>query len=118
MKVNPNHSSVNVAAQEKQEESVLNYYKKLIALRKSSEYREIFTYGDFRPIFEEEKDILAYCRCMNDAEIIVVANFAADSKTVRSDKLAHRQILLSNAAVELTGNALTLQTAQVVVLRS
>ena len=63
-----------------------------------------------------KKDILAYCRSMNGKDVIVVANFAADSKTVCSDKLANRQILLSNAVVELRDNALTLQPAQVAVL--
>lgn len=116
LKVNPNYSSVNVAVQQKQKESVLNYYKKLIALRKSPQYREVFTYGDFQPVFEEEKDILSYCRCMNGTDVVVIANFAPDEKTVRADILMNRQILLSNAAVELRENTLTLQSAQVVVL--
>ena len=116
LKVNPNYVSVNVAEQKKREDSVLNYYKKLIALRKAPEYREVFTYGDFQPVFEEEKDIFAYCRCLNGREVIVVANFASDDKTVHSEILLNRQILLSNADVKLIGNVLTLHSAQVVVL--
>ncbi|MBQ5867446.1 MAG: alpha-glucosidase, partial [Oscillospiraceae bacterium] len=59
LKVNPNYSYLNVAAQEQDENSVLNYYKKLIALRKSEAFREIFTYGAFEPLFETEEHILA-----------------------------------------------------------
>ena len=58
LKVNPNYTSVNVALQEKQENSILNYYRKLIALRKSPEYREVFTYGGFEPLLEERENIL------------------------------------------------------------
>lgn len=94
----------------------MQYYKKLIALRKSPQYREVFTYGDFQPVFEEEKDIFAYCRSMNGTDVIVIANFAPDEKTVRADYLLNRQILLSNADVVLRGDALTLESAQVVVL--
>ena len=118
LKVNPNYSSVNVAAQEKQKDSVLRYYKTLIALRKSPQYREIFTYGDFQPVFEGEKDILAYCRGMNGTDVMVIANFGSDEKTLRADLLKNRKVLLSNAAAELRDNTLTLQSAQVVVLGS
>jgi len=116
LKVNPNYCDLNVAAQKKQQESVLTYYKKLIALRKSPQYREVFTYGDFQPIFEEEKDIMAYCRSMNGTDVVVIANFASDDKTVQADILMNRQILLSNTDAALRDNALTLKPAQVVVL--
>ena len=33
--MNPNYASINAAAEEKDPGSVLNYYKKMIALRKS-----------------------------------------------------------------------------------
>ena len=67
LKVNPNYVCVNVAEQENREDSVLNYYKKLIALRKSPEYRELFTYGDFEPMLEDREKILAYRRSLDAA---------------------------------------------------
>ena len=45
LRLNDNYPDVNVASQEKDTDSVLNYYKKLIALRKSDTYKDIFTYG-------------------------------------------------------------------------
>lgn len=44
-KVNENYKAINVAAQEKDPSSVLNYYRRLAALRKSDEFKELFTYG-------------------------------------------------------------------------
>jgi len=48
LKVNPLFKDVNVEAQEQDPDSVLNYYRKLVALRKSDELKEVFTYGKFR----------------------------------------------------------------------
>ena len=54
MPVNENYKVVNVAEEEKEYGSILNFYKRLIAFYKSEEYNEILTYGDFRPIYEKE----------------------------------------------------------------
>ena len=116
LKVNPNYLSINVAAQEKNEDSVLNYYKKLLMLRKSEEYHEIFTYGDFAPLFEGEENLLAYSRTLEGQSVFVLANFSADSKCIHSDIFKGRNILISNSRVVLEENALELQSAQVVVL--
>ena len=116
LKVNPNYHAINVAAQERDEDSVLNYYKKLLALRKSDAYREIFTYGDFAPLFETEENILAYSRTKNGASVIVAANFGPDKKCLRSAVLENRIILLSNDRTVLEGDMLELLPSQVVVL--
>lgn len=62
LKVNPNYIQTNAAEEEKDAASVLQYYRQLIALRKSDSYREAFTYGEFCPAFEDEKDIFAFTR--------------------------------------------------------
>ena len=53
LKVNENYKAINVAAQEKDPSSVLNYYRRLVALRKSDEFRELFTYGRCVPAYED-----------------------------------------------------------------
>lgn len=116
LKVNPNYRSINVSAQEKDEDSVLNYYKKLLTLRKSEEYREIFTYGDFTPLFETEENILAYRRNLEGKDVIVVANFGQMECCLRNDMFRNRRVLLSNENVMLKDDTLKLHTAQVVVL--
>lgn len=116
LKVNPNYTRVNVAAQERDENSVLHYYRKLIALRKSEDYREVFTYGDVTPLWDTEDDILAYRRSLNGKEAMVVANFAPTEKRLKDPVLQNRTVLLSNAAVVLKEDTLELQPSQVVVL--
>ena len=116
LKVNPNYVSVNVAQQEAREDSILNYYKKLLALRKSEEFRELFTYGDFRPMLETEDGILSYCRSLNEKNVVVVANFGKDSAVVSDDFFADSRCLLTNAELTADGNQLKLAPSQVVVL--
>ena len=116
LKVNPNYASVNVAQQEVREDSILNYYKKLIALRKSKDFRELFTYGDFRPMLETEDGILSYCRSLNEKNVVVVANFGKDSAAVSDDLFADSRCLLTNAELTADGNQLKLAPSQVVVL--
>jgi len=116
LKVNPNYPHLNVAAQEQDENSVLNYYKKLIALRKSEAYREVFTYGDLEPLFETEAYILAYRRSLNGCDVIVAANFGAVENCLQDRIFQNRTVLMSNGTVVLKEDALELQPSQVVVL--
>lgn len=115
LKVNPNYPSVNVACQESKPDSVLNYYKKLISLRKSENYRELFTYGDFVPAYEREDLIFAYRRVLEEKEVLVIANFDAKTRTLENIPQG-KQVLLSNGEVCQEAGKLHLQPSQVVVL--
>lgn len=100
---NPNYTQINVAEQEKRGESVLNYYKKLIALRKNPAYCEIFTYGKFVPAYEEENEIFAFDRESeeNGAKIRIVANFGENSVVLDMRNSAGEvKVLLSNMGKE------------------
>lgn len=116
LKVNPNYVSVNVASEEKREDSLLNYYKKLIALRKSPEYREVLTYGDFVPVFATEDHILAYSRVLEGNQVQVLANFGQQAAQLHSDDFHDCKLLLSNGSFDADGDTITLQSGQVVVV--
>lgn len=45
MKVNPDYKRISVARQEKDGESVLNFYRKLTGLRRGGKYASVMTYG-------------------------------------------------------------------------
>ena len=72
-----------VAEQEGRTDSVLQYYRKLIALRKSEDYRSTFTYGEFVPAYEKEEGVFSYFRINKESgqRILVIGNYgkAADS---------------------------------------
>lgn len=117
LKVNPNYKEINVKKQLTDEDSVLSYYRKLLALRKSEEWKEVFTYGKFIPLFETEDNIFAYERKLNNKSAIVIANFNREEKTLQFDNMANRSVLLNNMKnVQVNDNQITLQPCQVIVL--
>lgn len=123
--LNPNYTEINVAAQEEREDSVLNYYKKLIALRKNPKYKEIFTYGSFVPIYEEYADIFAFERVADDGEgmICVAANYGTECVTLDIKQSSIRdEVLLSNTKREnewrkemTSQGTVTLKSCEVIV---
>ena len=118
LKVNPNHKTINVAAQEKDKDSVLNFYRQLVALRKNDLYRDTFTYGDFKPLFEENDSILAFVRNNKEANqnIVVVANFS-QSDVVTTLPYSIRKVLLCNGDNVLHNDtAVTLKSCECAVL--
>lgn len=115
LKVNDNYPEINVAAQENDPDSVLNYYRRLTALRKSPEYRQLFTYGKFRPAFEKSYRILAYYREKDNQRVLVAANFGRETQHLHLTG-AVKKPLLTNSGRTFTGNTLTIASCQVAVL--
>lgn len=72
MPVNPYYKRINAAAQIGDEDSVYNYYRKLISLRK--EY-PIIVNGDFELVGEDNADVFAYLRHWKDQILWVACNF-------------------------------------------
>lgn len=119
LKVNPNFTQINVKEQEQRKDSVLNYYKALLTLRKSEKYREVFTYGDFVPFMEEEDSILAFERRTKEKAVMVIANFGESAKKITLVDSPDNQILLSNKDyIQMQGEDLYLESGQVVVLEA
>ncbi|MGN0908388.1 MAG: DUF3459 domain-containing protein, partial [Succinivibrio sp.] len=56
--------------------SVLNWYRKLIAIRKSKEHGECLSCGDFAPLPCPDDSFMAYSRKGGGEEIRVYANFS------------------------------------------
>ena len=115
LKVNDNYPEINVAAQENDPDSVLNHYRRLTALRKSPEYRQLFTYGKFRPAFEKSYRVLAYYREKDNQRVLVAANFGREKQHLHLPG-AVKKTLLTNSGREITGSAMTLAPSEVVVL--
>lgn len=96
IKVNPNYKYINVKKNLENENSIFNYYKKLIQIRKSM---DVVVYGDFKLLYKNHKSIFAYTRELNEEKILVVANFYDKKEEFRIDKsIKYNEvnILLSN----------------------
>ena len=118
LKVNPSYKEVNVKAQEQDTDSVLNYYRKLVALRKSDELKEVFTYGEFLPEYENVDGVMAFYRKDESKCILVAANFGKDAATIKL-KSEIEKVWLSNridGTVDCEKDSLNLRSCEVVVL--
>lgn len=116
LKVNSNYKDINVQNQENDPDSVLNYYRKLVATRKSPEYKEVFTYGVFEPAYEDTEHVMAYYRVSDNQRILVAANFGKDAKTIEL-KFPVKKVVLSNVGrKEINEVSLKLDSCEVIVI--
>lgn len=78
--VNPNYTEINVSSQQQDSNSILNFYKSLIQLKKS---HDIFTYGTFNLIDAENEHVFAYIRELDGKRVLVVGNLTDKSATLK-----------------------------------
>ena len=72
IQVNENCSYINAETEQKDPDSIFQYYKKLVQLRK--EY-DVIAYGDVQPLDEKHPTVFAYKRTYQDESLLVVSNF-------------------------------------------
>lgn len=94
LRVNPNYTSINAALQVDDPESVWNFYKRLIALRKDPDYKETIVYGALEPLWEERHNLMAYYR-KGDKTLLVAGNYQREAQEVVLPGI-YRKVLLNN----------------------
>lgn len=115
LKVNPNYTSINAANQQDNPDSVRNFYKKLIALRKDPAYKETIVYGALEPVWKDRHNLMAYYR-KGEKTLLVVGNYQNEVQeiTLPSDC---QDILLNNYAdITQNGNTIQMYGYQVLIL--
>lgn len=71
--VNPNYPAVNVERAMADENSILHFYRRLIALRAGS---ETLKYGDFHMLLPDDPHVFTYERSLRGERVIVCCNFS------------------------------------------
>lgn len=100
IKVNPNYNDINVESQVNDDNSIFNYYRNLISLRK---YEPIIQYGKYNLILEDDENIFAYTRELNGKMVLVICNFSENNIILKlNDKinLKNKKLLISNYKVD------------------
>jgi len=77
--INDNYKMLNVKLELADKTSTLNFYKKLIALRKSE---AVFENGNFELIMNNDPDIFAYLRQNDNAEYLIISNLSNNSRNI------------------------------------
>jgi alpha-glucosidase len=80
--VGPRYAQYNVAMERKDPNSILNWYQKVIALRKSN---PALLEGKYIPLNEDDPNVLAYVRSYKGQNVLVVLNMSGSLQKVNLD---------------------------------
>ena len=102
--------------QENDQNSVLNHFRKMVALRKDN---LLLVYGNYEIIQEEHPTIYAYSRTLDDEKMTVLLNFSESESSISLPNFDHSKKVLINNYNEFSvdKNTITLKPYQAVVLK-
>jgi oligo-1,6-glucosidase len=94
IKVNPNYPAINAAAEEKDPASPLNYFRKVVALRKRN---PALIYGKYTLLDKENTSVYAYTRELDGKKFLILLNFTKSPASAHVDiNAAKSKLVLSN----------------------
>lgn len=91
MRVNPNYREINIEEDALRMDSVVNFYKKAIALHHA---HPALTFGTYAPVDEKNKRVLAYLRRGETETLLVAINLSDKQAKVSFPRLNARECLL------------------------
>ncbi len=96
--MNPNYKEINVEKQKNEEKSIFNFYKKMIALKKE---HDVLNYGTYDLLLEDDPQIYAYTRTLQDEKVIVISNISKEEAVYNEGSFAleRKRLLLNNYEV-------------------
>ena len=94
IKVGPDYETVNAKNEMADPDSVYNYYKKLIHLRKE---KDIMVYGTYELLDPEDEALYVYTRTLGDQKLLVMCNFTKEEQEYTvPETFAGAEVLISN----------------------
>jgi oligo-1,6-glucosidase len=102
--VNGNYKTINVAVEENDPNSCLNYFRKMTKLRKEN---EVLMYGKYTLLDKDNPDVFAYTRELNGRKLLVMLNFS--SKTAKANTgidVSQAKVLINNYSAASTDGTL------------
>ncbi|MGZ3846808.1 MAG: alpha-amylase family glycosyl hydrolase, partial [Flavisolibacter sp.] len=120
IKVAPNFKTINAAAQEKDPNSCLNYFRSLVKLRKDNS--AVLVYGKYTLLDKDNPNVYAYTREGEGQKMLVVLNFSTSQAEAKIPlNIGSATLLLSNykeaPAYNKSKSLLTLKPYQAVIYR-
>ncbi|MFT3682815.1 MAG: alpha-glucosidase [Ferruginibacter sp.] len=119
IKVNPNYSFINQAAEDRDSNSVLNYFRKMIKVRKNN---PALVYGEYALMDKNNASVYAYTRELNNETFYVVLNFTKESVDFNFNefKSINKSLVISNydAADKVAPPVIKLKPYQAVIYKA
>ncbi|SER74922.1 glycoside hydrolase family 13 protein [Salipaludibacillus aurantiacus] len=100
IKVNPNYREINAKQQMSDPDSIFNYYKQLIELRKQE---DVIVYGSYELYMADHEELYVYTRSINGEKLLVILNFFAGEPVFELPEdiaFDHKTLLISNYEVK------------------
>lgn len=114
LKTNPNYKTINASAQEKDPNSCLNYFRKMVKLRKEN---LALIYGKYTLLDKENPAVYAYTREWNGKKFLVLLNFTAKDAAVKTGiDVSKGKVLINNYATTSASETLKPYEATVIEL--
>ena len=79
LKVNPNYQDINLASQEKHEQSIFHFYQSLIAFRKQN---QALIRGEYSDPLPDSEEVYAFVRSYQAEEVLVLVNFTNQAQII------------------------------------
>ena len=115
LEVNENYKKINVKLQIDNKYSILNFYKKLIDLRKSKEYKEAIVYGDFIPTLENYDNVIAFYRKGVNKNLMIIINYQGKEQIIDFNKM-HKVLINNYKDIKFINNKVLLKAYQGIVM--
>jgi oligo-1,6-glucosidase len=113
--VNENYVEINVEAQEKDPNSVLNHFRRMAKLRNEN---KILVYGDYEILQKEHPTVYAYTRAHEGEKWLVLLNFSEETSNFSSPELLQlNEVMINNYdEMDIRGNVVEMKPYQAVIL--
>ncbi|WP_194191332.1 glycoside hydrolase family 13 protein [Clostridium chrysemydis] len=101
IKINPSYKEINVKKEEEDENSILNFYKRIIKIRKEN---DALIYGKYDLILKDDEKIYAYTRKLEDEKFIIICNLTEEKALYEYEEvvLKGENLIISNYEVSET----------------
>lgn len=106
--VNPNYKEINVKSELENPNSVFNFYKQLLAIRKGN---DDLIYGDYKDLAPENQEVFAFTRTGKNNEYLVVLNMTGKMVSFNvNTKFKDYKLVIANQTIEKSSlNSTTLK---------
>ena len=116
LKVNDNKNEINVAAAEKNANSTLHYFRKMIKLRKDN--IDLLVYGKYTLLDAPNADVYAYTRETDKQKVLVLLNFKNKIAVFDKGKMQLGNEMINNMQnLKIEGTKVMLQPYQACIVK-
>ena len=116
LKVNDNKNEINATAEDQDPNSILNYFRRMVKLRKLKQ--DILVYGKYTLLDKDNPDVYAFTREADDKKVLVLLSFRKTGGTFNLDKMQLGEEWINNLQpLKVNGNIVTLQPYQACIVQ-